>query len=94
MGLQFNDLNDEEILKARYSRAMLTHGIATSARIGLNKLFIQNDDLLCRFLSGASQAMIEGYVKVSPIMDEQRQLLVEVLKGVHSNDQTLLDSDL
>lgn len=76
----FKDLDDEKIMRARYSRAMLSHGIATSARIGLNKIFIENDDLLCRFLTDASQALLEGYLKIPPIEGEQRRLLEEKRK--------------
>jgi len=76
----FKDLDKTMIIKARYSRAMLSHGIATSVKIGLNKVFIENDELLFEFLTGASQALLEGYLKIPPIEDVQRQLVQEELK--------------
>ena len=76
----FKDLEEEKIIKARYSRAMLSHGIATSARIGLNKVFIENDDLLYRLLTDASQALLKGYLKVPPVEGDQRRLLKEKIK--------------
>ncbi len=36
----FKELDDEMSVKVRYTRAMLSHGIATAARTGLNKIFI------------------------------------------------------
>jgi AcrR family transcriptional regulator len=84
----FKDLDPESILRVRYSRAMLSHGIATAAKIGLNKIFLENDKLLARFLTDASQALLEGYRNAPPIEGEERQLLKERMKnyhGTHSN---------
>lgn len=76
----FKDLEVEGVLRVRYARAMLSHGIATAARIGLNKIFIENDELLSGFLTTASQALLEGYRKAPSVEGEQRQLLEERMK--------------
>jgi AcrR family transcriptional regulator len=76
----FKDLDDEKILRVRYTRSMLSHGIATAARIGLNKIFIENDELLSRFLTDASQALLKGYEDVPPLGPEERQLMKERMK--------------
>lgn len=76
----FKNLDVEGVLRVRYSRAMLSHGIATAAKIGLNKIFMENDQLLTRFLTEASRALLEGYRNAPPIEGEQRQLLEERMK--------------
>ena len=79
----FEDLDPEGVLRVRYSRAMLSHGIATAAKIGLTKIFLENDKLLARFLTDASQALLEGYRNAPPIDGEERRLLKERMKNYH-----------
>ena len=76
----FCHLDEEKIARIRYTRAMLSHGIATAPRIGLNKIFIENDKLLARFLTDAGQALLEGYQKVPPLQGEERRLMEEKIK--------------
>jgi len=77
---RFRDLDDEKIARIRYTRAMLSHGIATAPRIGLNKIFIESDKLLARFLTDAGQALLKGYQKVPPLQGEERRLMEEKIK--------------
>lgn len=76
----FRDLEVAGVLRVRYARAMLSHGIATAAKIGLNKIFIENDKLLARFLIDASRALLEGYRNAPPIEGEERRLMEERMK--------------
>lgn len=76
----FKELDHERSAKIRYTRAMLSHGIASAAKIGLNEIIFENDDLLYRFMADASQALLEGYQKVPPLKGKMRQLLEERAK--------------
>jgi hypothetical protein len=76
----FKDLDDEEVLRVRYARVMLSHGIATAAKIGLNKIFFENERLLARFLTGASQALLKGYHNIPVLDGEERRLMEEKAK--------------
>lgn len=73
----FKDLDDEGVLRVRYARSMLSHGIATSAKIGLNKIFFENEMLLARFLTNASQAILQGYKNIPALEGEERRLMEE-----------------
>jgi AcrR family transcriptional regulator len=82
----FKDLDDEKVLRVRYARVMISHGIATAAKIGLNKIFFENEGLLARFLTGASQALLHGYKDVPALDGEERRLMEKKIKE-------LLDSE-
>jgi AcrR family transcriptional regulator len=71
----FKGLDEKQIARARYARAMLCHGIATSAKIGLNKLIFEDDELLTLFLTDVSKALMIGFEKVPPLEGEARRLL-------------------
>ncbi len=76
----FKGLGEEKLARARYTRAMLSHGIATAAKIGMNKIFFEDDHLLARFLTDASQALLQGYQEIPPLEGEERRLMEEKLK--------------
>ena len=78
----FQELDEEKIARIRYTRAMISNGIATAAKIGLNKLFIENDKLLARFITDASQALLNGYQQVAPLSGEERRLMEVRLKQI------------
>ena len=61
---------------------MLSNGIATAAKIGLNKLFIENDRLLVRFISDASQALLSGYKQLPPLSGQERRIMEERSKEI------------
>lgn len=76
----FEGLDLERIMRIRYTRAMLSHGIATAAKIGMNKIFFESDRLLARFLADASQALLEGFKEVPPLEGEERRLMQKKIK--------------
>ncbi|MGD9309150.1 MAG: hypothetical protein PVG51_08440 [Desulfosarcina sp.] len=78
----FEGLDDEKIARIRYTRAMLSHGIATAARIGMNKIVMENDALLVRFLTDASHALLRGYQETPPLEGDERRLLEEKIKAM------------
>jgi hypothetical protein len=71
----FQGLDEEKIARIRYTRAMISNGIATAAKIGLNKIFFENDRPLVRFITDASQALLQGYRDVAPLSEEERRLM-------------------
>lgn len=81
----FKDLDAKKIARARYARSMLSHGIATSAKIGLNKLVFEDDQLLARFLTDVSKALLIGFEAVPPLDGEERRLLEEKMKKIITN---------
>lgn len=83
----FKELDDDKVLRVRYARVMLSHGIATSAKIGLNKIFFENESLLARFLTGASQAILQGYKNVPALEGEERQLMEEKIKEILNSEK-------
>ena len=83
----FKELDDEEVLRIRYARVMLSHGIATAAKIGLNKIFFENESLLTRFLIGASQALLQGYKTVPALKGEERRLMEKKIKEMLDSDR-------
>jgi AcrR family transcriptional regulator len=76
----FRGLDEKQIARARYVRAMLCHGIATSAKIGLNKLIFEDDELLTLFLTDVSKALLTGFGQVPPLEGEARRLLEARIK--------------
>jgi len=78
----FKNLDVEKVVRARYTRAMLSHGIATAAKVGMNKIFFENDRLLTRFLVDASQALLQGYEDLPPLEGEERRLMHEKIKEI------------
>ena len=78
----FKDLDAEKVVRARYTRAMLSHGIATAAKVGMNKIFFENDRLFTRFITDASMALLQGYQEIPPLEGEERRLLEEKVREV------------
>lgn len=76
----FNDLNQEQRTRVRYARAMLSHGVATSPNTGMNKIIVQNDDILAGFLTTVSGALLKGYETLPPLEADKRSLLDEKIK--------------
>ncbi len=56
----FNDLSQGQSWVIRYSRAMFTHGVATSVSKGWAKL-LTDDEMIEKYLTTTSHAMLEGY---------------------------------
>ena len=76
----FNDLEDEQRSRIRYARAMLSHGVATSPNTGMNKIIVENDNILARFLTTVSRALFKGYETLPPLESDKRRLLDEKIK--------------
>ena len=68
----FNDLNDELIKKIRYARAMLSHGVAMTPKSGLNKIILENDDILSTFLTVVSNVLLTGYKATPPLEGDMK----------------------
>ncbi|MDJ0784358.1 MAG: TetR/AcrR family transcriptional regulator [Desulfosarcinaceae bacterium] len=77
----FQTLDAHQIARARYVRAMLSHGIASSAKIGLNKLVFEDDELLVLFMADVSKALLIGFEQVPPLAGEARRLMEERVKA-------------
>ena len=71
----FNGLDEELLSRIRYSRAMLSHGVATSPNTGLNKIIVENDDLLAGYLRMVSQALLKGHETLPPLEEDKKQLI-------------------
>lgn len=78
----FKNLDAKKIARARYARSMLSHGIATAAKIGLNKMVFEEDRLLARFLTDVSKALLIGFEEIPPLEGEERRLLEEKMKKI------------
>ncbi len=63
----FDGFDEEQRASIRYSRSMLSHGVAMSPNIGLNKIIIENDELLAGYLSNVSQALLRGFEALHPL---------------------------
>ena len=78
----FNDLNEEQQERVRYARAMLTHGIATAARVASNRLLLEDDELLTMFLKSVSRALLAGFMELPPLTPEEKRILEEKKKNI------------
>jgi hypothetical protein len=77
----FSNLNDAQQEIVRYARSMLTHGIALAPRLAANRVLLENDDLLARFLTRISKALLAGYRELPPISPKDRRYFEEKKKS-------------
>ncbi|MDM8556339.1 TetR/AcrR family transcriptional regulator [Desulfococcaceae bacterium HSG7] len=85
----FDGLDEKLSEKVRYARAMLSHGIAMSPRLGLNKIIVDDDEILSGFLADISHALLTGY-KESPPLDEKyswKEKLVKLIEISNNNNR-------
>lgn len=73
----FSVLDEEQRTRVRYSRAMLSHGVAMSPNTGMNKIIVENDEILAGFLSTTSRALLQGYEALPPLEENKKRLLEE-----------------
>jgi hypothetical protein len=73
----FKDLDKDQRIRIRYARAMLSHGVAMSPNTGMNKVIIENSEILAGFLTNVSQAILKGYKDLPPLPEDKRRLLEE-----------------
>ena len=78
----FNELDGEQQVRVRYARAMLTHGIATSPRVATNRIILEDDELLTRFLTNVSQALLAGFKEMPPLTDKEKKFIEEKKKNI------------
>ena len=76
----FNGLDDELLARVRYSRAMLSHGVATSPKTGLNKIIVENDDILAGYLRMVSQALLVGFKDLPPVDESYKKYVKDKIK--------------
>ena len=76
----FKDLDRDQRSRIRYARAMLSHGVAMSPDTGMNKVIIENDEILSGFLTNVSQALLKGYKDLPPPPGDKRRLLEEEIE--------------
>jgi len=76
----FKDLDRDQRSRIRYARAMLSHGVAMSPDTGMNKVIIENDEILSGFLTNVSQALLKGYKDLPPPPEDKRRLLEEEIE--------------
>lgn len=76
----FKGLDEGQRVRLRYSRAMLSHGVAMSPDTGLNKVIVENDNLLADFLRTVSQALLKGYATLPPFDEKKRQFIEEKIQ--------------
>jgi hypothetical protein len=72
----FGDLEEEQCMRIRYSRAMLSHGVATSVSMGYGEI-LEDEETIARYLTGASHALLSGYQQAPPLKDEDKIRLKE-----------------
>lgn len=78
----FNELDREQQERVRYSRAMLTHGIATAPKVGINRILLEDNELLAIFLTNVSKALLAGFKELPPLTEKDRQLIEEKIKTI------------
>jgi AcrR family transcriptional regulator len=79
----FKDLDDEQRMRIRYSRAMLSHGVATSVSMGYGEI-LESDELIFGYLKSASQALLIGYKAIAPLEGEAKLSLTEKIKEIRA----------
>ena len=79
----FDDLDAEQKERVRYARAMLTHGIATAPRVGTNRVLLEDNTLLTKFVTNISRALRAGFKAIPPIPPKDRRLYEEKIKKLN-----------
>lgn len=68
--------------RVRYAHALLTHGLATTPRTGFNKIIVEEDKILFRYLTTVSHALVKGYQQIPPPDEAEVSYIKEKLKTV------------
>jgi len=74
---EFKELDEEQRMRVRYARAMLSHGVATSPNTDFNRFVVDNEDILAGFITNVSRALLNGFKTLPPLEEEKRQLIEE-----------------
>ena len=74
---EFRKLDEEQRMRVRYARAMLSHGVATSPNTEFNRFIIDNDDILAGFITNVSRALLNGFKTLPPLEESKRRLIEE-----------------
>lgn len=75
---EFKKLDEEQRMRVRYARAMLSHGVATSPNTEFNRFIIDNDDILAGFMTNVSRALLNGFKTLPPLETHNRRLIEEM----------------
>jgi len=62
----FRDMDELLRERVRYAHALLTHGLSTVPRTGMNKVIVEEDRILSGYLTTVCKALIEGYKRIPP----------------------------
>lgn len=76
----FKGLESEQIFLIRYSRALFTHGLATSATANWGK-FLQIEGMIENLVAAGSRAVLEGYRKTYDYENENIAFLDSEVKA-------------
>ena len=60
----FRNLTREQSMRVRYSRAMLSHGVAMAVSMGYGEI-LDSDALITDYLTSASYSLLEGFQQVT-----------------------------
>jgi len=82
----FKDLDEEQCMRIRYSRAMLSHGVATSVNMGYGEI-LENDEMICGYLDSASQALLKGYIELKSLEGNKKIYLTEKIKEIRASQK-------
>ncbi len=74
---EFRELDEEQRMRVRYARAMLSHGVATSPNTEFNRFLVDNAEILAGFMTNASRALLNGFKTLPPLDDAKRRLIEE-----------------
>jgi len=74
---EFRELDEEQRMRVRYARAMLSHGVATSPNTEFNRFLVDNDDILAGFITNVSRALLNGFKTLPPLDEDKRRLIEE-----------------
>ena len=77
----FKDLDNFLSQRVRSAHAKLTHGLAMAPRIGPEKMIVEEDEILFRYLTSATQALLLGYKALPPMDESYKQYVLDRIKN-------------
>ena len=77
----FKDLDEFLSERVRSAHAKLTHGMATAPRIGPQKMVVEEDEILFKYLTSATQALLIGYKQHPPMDEAYKKYIMDKIKN-------------
>ena len=77
----FKDLDNFLSQRVRSAHAKLTHGLAMAPRIGPEKMIVEEDEILFRYLTSATQALLIGYKQLPPMDESYKRYVLDRIKN-------------